>query len=103
MKELLKQYAAYNVWAHQKLTELILTLPAEKQKADVPSSFSNLYRTLFHIWDAESIWFQRVKLAERISFPSENSNADIRDVVTGLLNQSRQWEEWVNTASELSL
>ena len=103
MKELLIQFASYNTWANQKLIECIQSLPEEALVKELPSSFSSLQATLLHMWDAESIWWQRVKLAERVNFPSENSSADIRDVVNGLMNQSRQWEEWVNAASELSL
>ena len=103
MKELLKQLAAYNVWASRKITDLILTLPEEEQKQEVPSSFKSLFKTVLHMWDAESIWWQRMKLQERILVPGQNFSGNMKDIVTGLLKQSRQWEEWVSNASELSL
>jgi len=103
MKELLKQYAAYNVWASQKLIDIIQTLPPEKQMAEVPSSFNSLLKTILHIWDAESIWWQRMKLQERINRPSENFNGTLPDAASALMLQSKQWEEWVNGASDLSL
>ena len=100
MKDLLSQLAAYNIWANQKLLEIILALPEEKQKQEIPSSFKSLYTTIFHMWDAESIWWQRMKLHERILRPSDNSNSSLKDVVNGLLQQNQQWQEWVNTATE---
>lgn len=103
MKELLKQYAAYNTWANQKIINLILTLPEENQKAEIPGSFNSLYKTVLHLWDAESIWWQRMKLHERIIRPSENFNGKINDIANGLLNQSKQWEEWINAASDLAI
>jgi uncharacterized damage-inducible protein DinB len=103
MKELLKQYAAYNIWAHQKMLEAILAIPEEKQMADVPSSFSSLYKTVLHVWDAESIWWQRMKMQEHIIRPSENYTGSMQDASSALLNQSRLWEEWVTNASDLSL
>ena len=42
MKELLKQYAAYNIWASQRILEVILALSEEKQLAEIPSSFNSL-------------------------------------------------------------
>ena len=51
MKELLKQYAAYNIWATQRILDVILALPEEKQLAEVPSSFNSLYRTVLHMWE----------------------------------------------------
>ena len=64
MKELLRQFAAYNTWANQRLCELVLTQPEEVLKQEVVSSFSSLYLTLLHMWDAESIWWQRIRLQE---------------------------------------
>lgn len=103
MKELLKQYAAYNIWATQQVINIILSLPEEKQKAELPSSFTSLYKTVLHMWDAESIWWQRMKLHERIHRPSDNFNGTMKDIANGLLSQSKQWEEWVSNASELSI
>ena len=103
MKELLKQYAAYNIWASQKILDIILALPEEKQIAEVPSSFNSLYKTVLHMLDAESIWWQRMKLQERIIVPSENFNGSMQELANGLLQQSRQWEEWVSNASDLSI
>lgn len=100
MKDLLSQLAAYNIWANQKLLDVILALPEEKQKLEIPSSFKSLYTTLFHMWDAESIWWQRMKLHERIIRPSDNFNSSLKDVANGLLQQNQQWQEWVNTATE---
>ena len=103
MKELLKQFAAYNVWATQRIVERIHELPEENHLAELPSSFTSLYKTVLHMWDAESIWWQRMKLQERINRPSENFNGSLMDISNSLLSQSRQWEEWVSNASDLSL
>jgi uncharacterized damage-inducible protein DinB len=103
MKELLCQLAAYNIWASQKLLDIINALPEEKQKAEVPSSFKNLYSTVLHMWDAESIWWQRLKMHERIIRPSENFKGSMQDVSNGLLSQSILWKEWVNNASDMAL
>lgn len=103
MKELLKQLAAYNVWAHQKLLDVILTLPEEKQLAELPSSFCSIQSTLLHMWDAESIWWQRLKLHERFVRPSETFKGVTRDAGNGLLSQSKLWESWISNASDLAL
>ena len=103
MKELLKQYAAFNLWAHQRMLDVILALPEEKQLAEVPSSYPSLYKTVYHIWDAESIWWQRLKLQEHITRPSDNEKATMQDIASGLLQQAKQWEEWVTNASDLSI
>lgn len=103
MKELLKQFAAYNTWANQKLSLFILSLSEDKQKIEVASSFSSLYKTVLHMWDAESIWWQRMKLHERIIIPSENFNGTMQDVVNGLYQQNVLWEQWISNASPAAL
>ncbi len=103
MKELLKQMALYNIWAHQKIIDIVLSLPEEKQIAKLPSSFSSLHDTILHIWDAESIWWQRMKLHERFAIPSDNFKGSTRDAANGLLSQARLWENWVNNVSETML
>ena len=103
MKELLKQYAAYNIWASRRIFDIILALPDEKQMMEVPSSFNSLYKTVLHMLDAENIWWQRMKLSERIVVPSENFTGTMKELSDTLLQQSKQWEEWIISASDLSI
>jgi uncharacterized damage-inducible protein DinB len=103
MKELLKQLSAYNVWASQKIIDVILSLPEEKQLAEVPSSFISLHQTILHMWDAESIWWQRMKLHERFVRPSDNFKGTTRDAINGLTSQSKLWEGWVLGVSDQML
>ncbi len=103
MKELLKQYAAYNIWSNQKIANVILNLTEEKQQAELPSSFSSIYKTVLHMWDAESIWWQRMKLQDRLVIPSENYKGTMVDIINGLAQQSNQWAEWISNASDLAI
>lgn len=103
MKELLQQLSAYNIWANQKILEAILALPEEKQKQELPSSFKNLYDTILHMWNAESIWWQRMKLQERIILPVENFKGSMQELAHELLQQDLQWQDWVNNATDAAL
>ncbi len=103
MKELLVQLASYNVWANKMLTDAVLSLSGEQQFQQMESSFPSLYATVLHMWIAESIWWQRVKLNEKINIPGENLNPSTTDVVNGLMQQSSAWEEWTSHASEMML
>jgi len=103
MKELLQQYAVYNVWANQQMIEAILRLPGEQQTKQIASSFPSLHQTILHLWDAESMWWQRVKLQEVVTRPSENFRGNTRDAAAGLQHQDRLWENWVNNSTEAGL
>ena len=103
MKQLLLQYAAYNIWADQKMFDCINNLSDDQINREIASSFSSVYKTVLHKWDAEGIWWQRLKLAERIERPSENFNENFAELSKKLSAQSRQWEEWITNASENQL
>ena len=55
------------------------------------------------MWDAESAWWQRMKMQERVIVPSENFSGKMPDVSTGLMQQNRLWLDWVNNATEPAL
>ncbi|GAC1420758.1 MAG: DinB family protein [Flavisolibacter sp.] len=100
MRELLVQYAQYHLWANQQITEAIGLLPEEKHNYEIESSFKSLYKTVLHLWDAESIWWQRMKLQERVVIPSESFNGNMKELIQNLLLQDKQWSEWVSHAQE---
>lgn len=99
MKELLSQLAAYNSWANQRLIDAILSQPEEISQKEFPSSFKSIQATLLHMWDAESIWWQRMKLQETVTAPSNNFKGSTRDIATALLHQNKLWETWIGNAS----
>jgi uncharacterized damage-inducible protein DinB len=103
MKELLKQLIAYQLWANQQILAVIYNLPSEKQQIEIASSFNSIYKTVLHIWDAESIWWQRIKLQERIQIPSQNFNGTMLEAGSGLLELNLLWKNWVENASTMSL
>jgi len=98
MKTVLQQFAAYNLWANALIAAAIQELPAEVQLEEVISSFPTLQATLLHLWDAESIWWQRLKLQEQIAVPSAAFAGDTAEAIKGLLESSKQWAEWVQDA-----
>ncbi len=103
MKELLKQLAAYNIWATKLLADRIKQLSEEDINKEIASSFPSLYKTVLHMWDAESIWWQRLKLAEQIIIPNEVFKGKFDELAANLAKQSLQWKEWVENATDNQL
>jgi uncharacterized damage-inducible protein DinB len=100
MKILLTQYSSYHLWANQQLLDIIDKQPREVQELPVISSFPSLKETVLHMWDAESTWWQRIKLLESIQLPSATNNGSFSEISKGLMQQSRQWQEWILQANE---
>lgn len=103
MKELLQQYAAYNIWATKLLTDRISKLSDEAISREIVSSFPSLYKTLQHMWLAEEIWWKRLKLVESIVLESEKFTGTFTEMVDVLAKQSQQYKDWIDGATETQL
>lgn len=103
MKELLQQYAAYNIWAHSILFERISKLSEEQINKAIVSSFPSIYKTALHLWQAENIWWQRLQQAENIYILSQTFKGSFKELTEGHLLQSRQWKQWVDNATDSDL
>lgn len=103
MKELLQQYAAYNVWANKLLVDVIGKLGEEEISREINSSFPSLYKTMQHMWLAEEVWWQRLKLVEHVNLQSEKFTGSFAELSSIHAKQSQQWVEWVAAATENQL
>jgi uncharacterized damage-inducible protein DinB len=103
MKELLQQYAAYNIWATKLLTDRINKLSEEEITKEITSSFPSVYKTLQHMWLAEEIWWQRLKLTENIVLESDRFTGPFSEMVNMLNRQSQQFKDWIDHATETQL
>ncbi len=103
MKELLQQFSAYHIWANNLLMQTLLLLPKEAQTLDVESSFTSVQKTILHQWDAESMWWQRMKLEEQIQRPGATFNGSFKQATEALQKQSLLWDCWLQAAQEHQL
>jgi uncharacterized damage-inducible protein DinB len=103
MKQLLQQYAAYNLWANKIFVEKAASLSAEELHKEVNSSFSSIYKTFMHMTDVESIWWQRLKLQEHVEAPGKTFEGDFSELSELLIQFSTQWSDWVNNTNEANI
>lgn len=103
MKQLLHQYASYNLWANRRVCDRIIQLPEQLSDVAVPSSFPSIRKTVLHLWDVESIWWQRLRLAERDIEPSEGFTGNIKDLVSELLKTSAIWQRWILETNDANI
>ena len=103
MKKLLSSFASYDLWANERLLQTILTLDEGRQQQEIISSFPSLHKTFLHVWDASSIWWQRLHMHEQIVIPSLSFHPSMNDVANGLLSQNKEWVDWLDTVEEADL
>lgn len=98
MKQVFEEYASYNVWANQRITDCIIQLPEDIVTKTVKSSFSSLKLTLLHIWNSQSTWWQRLELVENV-VPEGNESFSVQKIAAGLILQSVQFQSWVEKST----
>jgi uncharacterized damage-inducible protein DinB len=99
VQELLLNYARFNQWAHKRLLELIITLPAEQYHTITPSSFDSLYKTVFHVWGAESLWLGRLNQAP-ITITGDPFNESMHGLSAALESVDQLLVEWVESEED---
>jgi uncharacterized damage-inducible protein DinB len=102
IKELLLDYAIYSRWAHERLLDLINTLTPEQHHATTPSSFDSLYKTISHIWGAESIWLARLSNGTAKT-PGDPFGGSMKKITDSLKEVDENWVKWIREKSDSQL
>jgi uncharacterized damage-inducible protein DinB len=91
MKEHILKYLQYNFWANKKVVEYLQSKAPEDLEVDIPGSFPSLKKTLLHIWDAEVLWYFRLKGVSLPDFPSKQFVGYQNELFGGLLEASENF------------
>ncbi len=102
VKDLFLKYALYSQWAHKRLLDFINTLSAEQQHAIIPSSFNSLYKTVYHIWAAESLWLGRLN-QDPMKISDDPFNGVFEKLKLSLELVDQQWVDWFNLKEDIQL
>lgn len=100
MKELLKQYAAYNLWANSKMLDAIYLLSHEQHHKEIESSFNSLYKTVFHVLGAETVWFSRLQQGAHIAKMDDTFNGQMQELGSAWNQMDRQWLNFMNNITD---
>lgn len=72
MIDLLKKYTAYNLWANKRIINKLASLPVEMLNKELKSSFRTITLTVLHMYDAETIWLERLEGISLKEWPAKN-------------------------------
>ena len=95
MKEILLQYAQYNVWANKLITEVLLKLEGDATEKEIISSFPSVNATVLHTWSAEFIWLQRLQLVEHPVWVQGEFTGTFEEAVAGWYQVSLSLKHFV--------
>ena len=102
MKQLLQQYAAYNIWANKKITETANQLSEEQINKEIISSFPSVYKTVLHLMEVENVWWERLQLVEYTTL-SGWFTGDFDELSKKLLGLSQQWHGWIQNTNDVNI
>lgn len=88
VSELLRDTAAYNIWANKTMAAWLENQPNSLFDAVVENSFPSLKKTVFHIYGAEFLWHRRLLGDSPKIFPSPDSVHSAAEVFAKLLESS---------------
>lgn len=94
MKELIKKYAAYNLWANTRLIKKLSLLPEDALNREQKSSFPTVIATILHLYDAETVWLNRLGGVSLTGWPSKDFNGSAEDALRLLEKSSFEIAEY---------
>ena len=93
MKEQLELYVKSNVWANQRIGKVLSKMPSEKLDQAIVSSFPSLRKTVYHIWDAEIIWLNRLQGKSLDHWPHEKLTGE--EPIESFVKTSEEFRDFV--------
>ena len=99
MKQIVNQYATYNLWANSIFIDYLKKLSNEQQQAFAASSFPSIYKTVVHMWETERNWLKRLKLEENIATGGGVVTTSFDEVAASLLKESAGFIQWIEKAT----
>ena len=95
LESLLKDYGSFNLWANTEMVNWLKTKPSDLMTAEMPSSYPSIWATLLHIWGAEEIWLDRLRLLPPAPFLPQRFNGTLEELFDGILAKSKEFANYL--------
>jgi uncharacterized damage-inducible protein DinB len=103
LKEVVLNLAGYHYWANQRLAAVLKKLTDDQLDQEVVSSFPSIRQTVYHMWDAESVWKQRIELVEKTKKPAPQFQGTFESACDEWITVSRQLLEMAQQITPVKL
>lgn len=87
----------YSAWATRRVLESVRSLNAEELHRDLGCSYGGIYGTLAHIFQGDSIWFDRLDGVSTSSLAAYAPDADFAVFSRRWLGVLDHWVSWAET------
>jgi len=100
-KEHFLNLAAFNMWANKKICDFIsANLDETLSGREIVSSFSSVKKTVYHLWDAETIWLERLHGNSLRDGPGKNFTGTLQNGLANFLGNSKALREFLSEQTE---
>lgn len=96
----LLQLCQYNIWANNRIGSYILGAGPVIADEEITSSFPSIRKTLYHLWDAQDIWYKRLHGASPNTWPSHHFKGSIEEAVTAIEQNSIDFVRFIEKLPE---
>jgi uncharacterized damage-inducible protein DinB len=96
----LKTLSNYNLWANEKICSYILEAGQTLADKETESSFPTIRKTLYHLWDAQTVWLKRLNGETSNSWPSHNFTGTLDDAIKLIVENSKAYIGYTNALNE---
>ena len=96
--------AHYNLWANDKMMQSIIQAGEQAADSTIESSFNTMRKTLYHIYDAETLWILRLNNQPFEYWPpSRDFKYTLNEFAQVFLSKSKEMMQWIEQCDEQSL
>ncbi|MCW3463065.1 DinB family protein [Chitinophaga nivalis] len=99
LSELVKDFAAYNLWANRTMINWLTTKPEALLEQEMTSSFPTIKATLRHIWSCQDWWLEVMKKNNPALTYGEVYTGTVQEALEGLLQQSEELVDYLSCLS----
>ena len=92
------EISKYNLWANQRIVDLLNQYDEKIITQTVVNSFQSIELTMKHLWGAEKIWLMILKGNPSATFP--DFKGSVQEVFQTGLNVSKDFLEFVENQEE---
>ncbi len=99
----IRSLVKYNQWANTELIGFLRKLNPALLDKELVSSFNTIRKTLYHVWDAETIWYNRINGTSFTDWPSKSFNGTDNEAFKGFIEQSSLFTHYAGNVNENEL
>lgn len=93
--------ATFNAWANKEIFDFItLNITDDLLDKEIVSSFPSVKKTIYHIWDAELIWLERLRGVSLKDFPSKTFMGSAADGLKKYIENTNAFLDVISKSPE---